>query len=355
VILDILKSTILGYSDSILALWILAVAFVIGKTMFFVFKRYFFHVKKEDEGKGALNEHIVNEVKWPFYLIIASTGFYYASKSLKILTEYKPVITNGFIIFAVLLGIYITKRAINALIVWYAGKDNKRIRIEQTALMSLKNFVGIFIYGIGIIIILGQFGVDISLLVASLGIGGLAIALALQPTLSNYFAGIYIASDKTIRLGDYIELDPERRGHIERMTWRSVWIRTLTENMVIVPNSKLSESTIINYSQPKNSMLIKVPVGVAYGSDLDKVERVSLKVARRILKRVGGSAEGEEPFLRFREFGDSNINFIVLFKIKKWEYQYEIIDEYIKALKKEFDKEGIEISFPCRNLYNKTT
>jgi small-conductance mechanosensitive channel len=176
---------------------------------------------------------------------------------------------------------------------------------------------------------------------------------------------MYIASDKTIRLGDYIELDEERRGYVEKMTWRTIWIKTLTNNMVIIPNSKLADSTIINYNQPKAPMLIKVPVGVSYHSDLEKVEEVSLRVAKRIMKKTHGANVGEdplrkygiesqEPFIRYTSFGDSNINFNVLFLIKDWVKQYEVKDEFIKALKKEFDKENIEISFPCRNIYERS-
>jgi small-conductance mechanosensitive channel len=100
-------------------------------------------------------------------------------------------------------------------------------------------------------------------------------------------------------------------------------------------------------------LLIKIPVGVAYSSDLEKVEKVTLKVARRIGKKTGALVEEEEPFIRYREFADSNINYMLLAKIKRWENQYEYRDEFIKALHKEFRKEGIEISFPCRNIYNR--
>ena len=338
------------YSDIIFAVWILAVTFLIGKTIFFIFQHYIMDVHKEEK-KGSLNEHVVSEVRVPFYLIVNSIGLYYAIKSLSFLGQYGNTIGGAIIIFGVLLGAYISKKGIGAIIVWYANQDKRPLRIEKTALMSLKNVVSIFVYTIAIIIILGQLGVEITPLLASLGIGGLAIALALQPTLSSYFAGIYLASDKTVRLGDYIELDPERRGYIEKMTWRSVWIKTLTNNMIIIPNSKLADSIIINYSQPRQPMLIKIDVGVAYDSDLEYVERVALKVARRILKKTGSGVDGEEPFVRYREFADSNIKFIVLFKIKRWERQYELKDEYIKALHKEFKKEKIVISFPCRNTY----
>lgn len=347
-VLDWLGGTLAQYGDIIYAVWIIALTFLVGKTVFFMFQHYILNVKEGGEG---LHEHVSREVKAPFYLIIGTIGLYYAARAINLLAPYRALIRDVFVVFGVLLGMYITRKAVNAIIVWYAARDKKRLKIEKTALMSLRNLIAIFIYATGAMIILGQLGVEVTPLLASLGIGGLAIAWALQPTLSSYFAGIYIASDKTVRLGDYIELDEEQRGYVEKMTWRTVWIRTLTGNMIVVPNSKLADSTLINYSQPKQAMLLKVPVGVAYGSDLGKVEKVALRVAKRIAKETESEVEGGEPFIRYREFGNSNINFNVLFKIKKWENQYELKHEFIKALKKEFDKEKIEISYPCTNVY----
>lgn len=345
-VLDQLAEAVVEYKDIIFAVWLIAVTFLVGKSIFFVFKNYVLNTKE-----NRMHQHLAKEVRAPFYLIIGAVGFYYAANAIRLLAPYKAVMRDLFIVFGVLLGVFIIRKALNAIVVWYAAKERKPFRIEKTALMNLRKLVSVFIYAIAAIIILGQFGVEITPLIASLGIGGLAIALALQPTLTNYFAGMYIASDKTVRLGDYIELNQEQKGHVERLTWRTVWIRTLTDNMIVVPNSRLADSVVINYSQPKQSMLVKVQVGVSYNSDLDKVERVALKTARRVLKKTGSGIDGEEPFIRYREFGESNIVFYVLFKIRDWIKQYELKDEFIKALKKEFDKQRIEIAFPCTNVY----
>jgi small-conductance mechanosensitive channel len=343
--------SMMPYGDIAYALWVMAMAFLGAKSVFFIFKTYVARIKKQD--KPGFGDHVASEVKGPLYLIAVTIGLYYALTSLRVFEPFWGNLKDYFVLVIVLMGVYISRKVISALILWYSSQDRQYFRIEKTALYSLKNLISLFIYAIAILILLNEFGIEITPLLASLGIGGLAIALALQPTLTNYFAGMYMASDKTARLGDFIELDSEKRGYVEKMTWRSVWMKTLTNNTIVIPNSKLAESTIMNYSQPKQPMLIKVPVGVAYGSDLDKVEKVTLKVAKRLLKKTGSGVDGEEPFIRFREFGDSNIKFNVLFKIKRWERQYELIDEFIKALKKEFDKEKIEIAFPCRNIYTR--
>ncbi len=344
-----IASELAKYVDIVYAVWVIAVTFLIGKTIMYVFKR---RVKvKEKEGETSLHGSILSKISIPFYLTVGVVSLYYAAEELTALAPYIGTLNKVFAVIITLLGAYIFHQTVVAIVSWYGTRGGGRVRIGETSLMGLKNFMNIFIYGIALVLILNQFGIEIGPLLASLGIGGLAIALALQPTLSNYFAGMYIASDKTIRIGDYVELDEERRGYVERMTWRTVWIRTLTNNMIVIPNSKLAESVIVNYSQPRQAVLIKVPVGVSYDSDLEKVERVTLRIAKKILKKTNAGVEGEEPFVRFREFGDSNIKFMVYFKVKRWERRYEVVDEFIKALKKEFDKNRIEISYPSRNVY----
>ncbi|MFX1503315.1 MAG: mechanosensitive ion channel family protein, partial [Promethearchaeota archaeon] len=182
--------------------------------------------------------------------------------------------------------------------------------------------------------------------------GALAIGLALQSTLSNFFAGVHILSDKPIRVGDFIELDENTSGTVEDIGWRSTRIRMLTDNLLIIPNGKLAESNIINYSMPKQDLSIWIPCGVSYESDLKKVERVSLEVAKEIQNTVPGAVKDFEPQFRYREFGDSNINFITIIRIEEPIKRFIVRNEFIKALKERFDKEKIEISWPIRKIYN---
>jgi len=346
--LDLFSSIVDNFGDLAYAAWIMALTFLIGRTIFFVIENYIFEPRRDE---NTLRRRIIKEIRWPFYLIVGAVGLYYAVKSVEALSPYRGWIWNFFVIFVVGLGVYITRKAVNATVYWYAAKDTKGRKIERTSLMSLKTLASIFIYAIGGIIILSSFNVEVTPLLASLGIGGLAVALALQSTLSNYFAGLYIASDKSARIGDYIQIEPELAGYVEKMTWRSVWIKTMQHTMIVVPNAKLAESTIINFDQPKQAVKFKVPCGVGYGSNLEAVEKTTLRVAKETAAKTNTVVENEEPTVRFYEFGDSNINFNVWFTVKRWDLQYVLKHEFIKALKAEFDKEKIEIAFPCTNVY----
>ena len=200
--------------------------------------------------------------------------------------------------------------------------------------------------------ILAYFKIDITPLIAGVGLGALAIGLALQSTLSNFFAGVHLLSDRPINVGDFIELDENNTGIVEDIGWRSTRIRMLTDNLLIIPNGKLADSNIINYLMPKDDFSIWVPCGVAYESDLKKVERVTLGVAKEIQNTVPGAMKDFEPGFRYREFGDSNINFVTILRIEKPMDRFVVRNEFIKALKQRYDKEKIEISWPIRKIYN---
>jgi small-conductance mechanosensitive channel len=215
----------------------------------------------------------------------------------------------------------------------------------------LNKIVTVLIFLIAIVVILGYFKLDITPMVAGVGLGALAIGLALQSTLTNFFAGVHLISDRPIDVSDYIEIDENTKGVVQDIGWRSTRIRTLQDNLLIIPNGKLSESNITNFSKPKQDMSIWVPCGVAYESDLKKVEKVSLEVAKEIQQTVDGAVKDFEPVFRYREFGDSNINFITVLRVSDPLIRFVVRNEFIKVLKEQFDKENIEISWPIRKIY----
>jgi small-conductance mechanosensitive channel len=216
----------------------------------------------------------------------------------------------------------------------------------------LNKALSVIIFLIAIIVILGYYQVDITPMIAGVGLGAVVIGLALQSTLNNFFAGVHLLSDKPIRVRDFIELDKDTYGIVEDIGWRSTRIRMLTDNLLIIPNGKLADSNIINYSMPKQDFAIWIPCGVAYDSDLKKVEKVTLEVAKQIQQNIPGAVKDYEPAFRFREFGDSNINFIAILQVAEPMARFTVRNEFIKALKERFDKERIEISWPIRKIYN---
>ncbi|MBT3134777.1 mechanosensitive ion channel family protein [Alteromonas sp. ALT199] len=203
---------------------------------------------------------------------------------------------------------------------------------------------------LAILIILSTMGVSITPIVASLGITSLAVALALQPTLENFFSGIQLVMDKPIRIGDFIELDSGEQGFVEKIGWRSTWVRMLPNNIVIMPNSKLSNSKLINYYYPERELSVPVDVGVHYSSDLDHVEKVCLEVANTILEQHEYGVETYQPFVLFHTFDNSSINLTIMLRTREYFNRFFIKSAFIKMLKKRFDEEGIVIPFPITAL-----
>lgn len=216
-----------------------------------------------------------------------------------------------------------------------------------------ENLVRIFVLVIGALVLVQALGLSITPALAGLGIGGLAAALALQGPLSNLFSGIHIMLSRQIRPGDYIKLETGHEGYVMDISWRNTTIRELPNNLVIVPNAKLASLVVVNYHQPEPQISVVVPVQVSYSSDLEKVEQVTLEVAKEVMREVPGGVAEFEPLLRFQAFEDSGIKLNVVLRAREYADQYLIRHEFIKRLLKRYRQEGIEVPYPTRAVYLK--
>ncbi len=175
----------------------------------------------------------------------------------------------------------------------------------------------------------------------------------MQDTLSNIFAGFHITLSKQIRVGDYIKLDTGQEGYVVDIGWKNTKVRELPNNIIMIPNSKLSQAIVTNYYMPEKDMAVLVQVGVDYSSDLEKVEKVTVEVAKDVLKTVSGGDKSFEPFIRYHTFADSSINFSVILRGKEFTDKFLVTHEFIKRLKARYDKENITIPFPIRTVHLK--
>jgi small-conductance mechanosensitive channel len=200
----------------------------------------------------------------------------------------------------------------------------------------------------GGLLVLDNAGLEIAPLLTALGVGSLAVGLALQPTLSNFFAGMHLSMSRPIRVGDFIELEDGAQGHVVDVGWRATRLHQLGNNLLVVPNSRLAEMRLTNYSLPEEPQAVLVPVGVGYASDLAHVERVTLDVAREVQRTVPEADPAHEPFLRFHEFGDSAIGFNVILRARTFTDRWLVIDLFVRSLHERYRSSGIEIPFPQR-------
>lgn len=217
----------------------------------------------------------------------------------------------------------------------------------------LVNLAVVAIYIIGALILLQTFGISIAPILTALGVGGLAVALALQDTLSNLFSGLHILLSKQIKVGDYIKLSTGEEGNVADISWRNTTIKVMSNNMIIVPNQKIASSIITNYCMPERELSIVVGASVSYDSDLERVEKVTIEVAKEIMKEMEPDIIEFEPAVRFHTFGDSSINFNVVLRVKEYADQYVLKHEFLKKLHSRYGQEGIEIPFPVRRIITK--
>jgi small-conductance mechanosensitive channel len=212
------------------------------------------------------------------------------------------------------------------------------------------NITRLAILVLGLLVLLSNLGVSIGPLLTALGVGGLAVALALQDTLSNLFAGVHLLASRKVQVGDYIRLDSGEEGKIIDINWRNTTVQQVQNNHAIVPNARLAQSVIINYFRPHPEMSVVVPVGVSYDSDLDQVERVTKEVAAEVMRVVPGGVAGHEPIIRFAKFGDSSIDLNVVLRTSEFAQQYVIVSEFVRRLHTRYRREGVEIPFPMRTV-----
>ena len=221
--------------------------------------------------------------------------------------------------------------------------------LPSSSLVQL--LIRIAIFTIGAMVVLSQLGVAITPVLTALGVGSLAVALALQPTLANMFAGIYLAVARQIRIGDFVELETGQSGFVTDIGWRTTLIRELPNNMIIIPNSKLAEIIVKNYALPDPELATLVDVGVSYASDLEQVERLTIETARETLRDVEGGIPTFEPFIRYNAFGDSAVQFTVVLRARTVTDRFALRHEFMKRLHHAFAQHGIEIPFPQRVVH----
>lgn len=205
---------------------------------------------------------------------------------------------------------------------------------------------------VAVMIVLDNIGVSLTAVWTTLGVGSVAVALALQDSLSNVFAGFYLLAEQPIRAGQYVKLDTGDEGYVDEVGWRSTRLRTLPNNIVIVPNTRLTQAIITNYYLPEPRMALLIRIGVNYESDTRTVERVLVQEATKATREIPGLLAEPAPFVRFIPgFGDSSLDFTLICQVREFVDQYAVQHELRHRIVERFRREGINIPFPIRTVY----
>ena len=339
-----LIDSILANEYAVVVLGII-LAGLLAKIAHFILSKYIKALTQKT--KTDFDDKLLEALGTPFVIGVIFSVLFFTAQRTHYVQQNKDLFYGIYYVLTVLWILLILQRICRiAIETWLSSRPG----FGSVPQLFIK-LIYVFIYLIGLIIILKHFNVEISPLIATLGIGGLAVGLALQDTLSNFFAGIHIASDRPIRLKDFIEIENGSSGYVEEIGWRTTRIKTLYGNTVVVPNARIAGSIITNNDLPVSAMILAVNCGVSYQSDLKKVEKLTIEVAKKIQTTIPGAVKDFEPVIRYNEFGESNINFKIILKVEKFQDKSPVTHELIKELKEAYDKHGIEISWPVRKVF----
>jgi small-conductance mechanosensitive channel len=291
---------------------------------------------------------IIASIKNPSLLLTVAIGIHLGLSFSDIPEKHLGYLSKSIHIVIILAITLASANMAGRLFKNYIQKSNLPIPTTGLAYGILKGTILV----IGTLICLSVMGISIAPLLTALGVGGLAVALALQDTLANLFAGIHILMEKSIRIGDFVKLETGQEGYIDDITWRTTRVRMLPNNIVVVPNSKLAQSVVTNYYLPEKRMSLLIAIGVSYSSDPEQVERILVEVAKKGALDIPGLLAEPEPFVRFIPgFGESSLDFTLICQVKEFVDQYFAQHELRKRIFKRFNEEGIEIPFPHRTVY----
>ena len=258
-------------------------------------------------------------------------------------------VVNRTFVAVIILSVTITLANVAGVLIVRLGQRHA-LAVAVTGLAQTSARAGVLI--VGGLVVLGALGVQITPLLTALGVGGLAVALALQDTLSNLFAGLHLLADRPIRVGDYVKLADGVEGFVVDVGWRSTRVRQLQNSIAIVPNASVAKATIINYDLPESRLAITVRVNVDYANDPDRVESVLVEEAQRAVGEVPGLVGEPAPTaLLIPGFGESGLEFSLVCHVARYVDQYVVQHELRKRILRRFRAEQIALTLMSRVVH----
>ncbi|MFH2057070.1 MAG: mechanosensitive ion channel family protein [bacterium] len=300
-----------------------------------------------------LDDKIIDALKKPLHLVMILAGITVAMQRLQgrfpETNEWIFKTTDQTVIAIIILVVaFFAIKMIRILTEWYAQKaEQAEVPLSAEFTPLLNRIAKILVLAFAVLMVLDHFSVDIKGLVAVLGVGSLAIALAAQDTVANTIGGFIIMMDRPFRKGDRVVLPNGEMGDVYQIGLRSSKFLTFEHTLIVVPNSELVKSTITNLSYPYEEIRVKIDVGVAYGSDIEQVKTLLVQAA----KDHHDILESFEPVAYFVGFGDSSLDFTLICRVEKVGQQWQVGEQIRCAIYNRFNEAGIEIPFPQRVVY----
>ncbi|MBN2603390.1 MAG: mechanosensitive ion channel family protein [Candidatus Thermoplasmatota archaeon] len=331
-------------SEIIVSVGIFLVSLLVGWIVYSIFERYFSLWAKKT--KITLDDAILANIKKPIYLLVIIFGLYFGLEFLSFLKPFSFALSITFTILEVFLVAFIITRVVNVLVAWTAERRKKQ-KMNEHILFLLRKLINAVIFIFAFLIILYIYKIDLSGVVVGLGIGGIAIAFALQSILSDAFSAFSIYFDRPFEIGDYVVVG-EYSGTVQKICMKSTRIALLQGEELIISNSVLTSSSIRNFKKMKKRR-ITFTFGVIYGTPSEKLRKI-LDMVRKIIEKDNLSKVDR---VHFKEFGNFSLNFEVVYYVNSKDYsKYLDVQQAINlGIKEAFEKEGIEMAFPTQTIF----
>jgi MscS family membrane protein len=304
--------------------------------------------KKADRTSSRLDDIILNAIARPLVVIILVTSVIIALTAYDAVPPSLQWIVNEAVIHAVyiLIGAWIASvflyNLINTYGRWLAQKTESDF--DDRFIPLLEMGAKYLVWFVAFLLILATFRIDVTPFLAGAGIAGLAVALAAQDIIGNFLSGAIITIDKPFRIGDRIKFE-DLSGDVISVGPRSTRIRTADNQVVTIPNSRITSNVVINYAMPDLRMKIRIPVSVAYGSDVKRVKEILLGIAREAAGRTPWVLTDPAPTVYFLEFGESSLNVQLVLWTNNYDNSWDVQDYVNMRIDERFREEGIEIPF----------
>jgi small-conductance mechanosensitive channel len=331
-------------SEIIASAILFSIIAVAGWVTYIIFSRYL--AAWAGKTKNAFDDEILRNVKPLTVVIVVVAGLYYSLGSLSDLQPYMVQLSQVFGVLGILIGAYTVTKITNILIDWYGSRKSKQAN-NNHLLFLFKKIIQLVVYVLAFLVILWVLGINLSGIVVGLGVGGIAIAFALQNTLSDFFSAFSIYFDRPFEIGDFIVVG-EHSGTVTNIGIKSTRIQLLQGEELVVPNKELTSTNVRNFRKLKRRR-ITFTIGVRYNTPVDKLKKIP-----QIITNIIENIELAELFLvRFTEFGEFSLRFTIIYYVKVAEYaKYLETQEKINfAIMEAFKGEGIEFAFPTKTVY----
>jgi len=304
---------------------------------------------KAEETETKWDDIIIAAIGTPLQVTIVAIAVYAALTFVGIMPLNYPGVLDDQIVLAfwIIMGAWIISSFLHDVIAIYGHElaEKSDSDWDDRLVELLELIVKWLVWFAALMAILSVFEVNITPFLAGAGIAGLAVALAAQDIISNFFGGAIITIDKPFKVGDRVKVD-QYYGDIMNVGPRSTRLKTLDYQIVTIPNNKITTNVIVNYSEPDEKLRITIPVSAAYGTDVDAVKNLLLEIARESISKTDFLLADPAPKVFFIEFADSSLKFVLYVWARKYNLPDEVKDSINSLIATRFAEAGIEIPFP---------